>query len=83
MNWEEIEKLMKKLKEYPVGRETSYVFGSGNDPVSLAQRITDIERAMSIILRQVDLIMRTIHFVADEYNDKTMKELSEKLKEFK
>ena len=83
MNWEEIEKLMKKLKEYPIGRETSFVFGSGNDPVSLAQRITDIERAMSIILRQVDLIMRTIHFVADEYNDKTMKELSEKLKEFK
>ncbi len=54
--------------------------GSGTDPVSLARRINVLEMEMSIMIRQVDLIMRTIYFVADEYNDKTMKELSEKLK---
>ena len=51
-----VEDLLRKLKEYPIGRETSFVFGSGNDPVSLAQRITNLERGMSIILRQIDLI---------------------------
>jgi len=44
------------------------------------RRIADLEAEMSIMIRQVDLTMRTIHFVADEYNDKTMKELSSKLK---
>ena len=80
MSENEIENLQRKIKEYPVGRETSYVMGSGMDPVSLAHRISDLEKGMGITIRQVDLIMRTIHFVADEYNDKTIKELSEKLK---
>ena len=80
MENDELSEKLRKLKEYPVGREASYVMGSGMDPVSLAHRISDLEKGMGITIRQVDLIMRTIHFVADEYNDKTMKELSEKLK---
>jgi len=80
MSENEIEKLLKKIKEYPVGRETSYVMGSGTDPVSLARRIADLESEMSIMIREVDKMIRVIHFVADEYNDKTMKSLSEKLK---
>ena len=80
MSEERIGDLLRKIKEYPVGRETSYVMGSGTDPVSLARRIADLESEMSIMIREVDKMIRVIHFVADEYNDKTLKELSEQLK---
>ena len=80
MSEDKIENLLKKIKEYPVGRETSYVMGSGTDPVSLARRIASLESEMSIMIREVDKMIRVIHFVADEYNDKTLKELSKQLK---
>ena len=81
MSEDKIKELVKKYLEYPVGRETSFAFGSGTDPVSLARRITNLESEMSIMIREVDKMIRVIHFVGDEYNDKTMKELSEKLKD--
>lgn len=80
MSEDKIGEQLRKIKEYPVGRETSYVMGSGTDPVSQARRIADLEVEMSIMIREVDKMIRVIHFVADEYNDKTMKKLSSKLK---
>lgn len=80
MSEEKIGKLLKKLKEYPVGREVIYVPGSKTDPETFRHEIDDLNLKVSILIREVDKISRTIHFVADEYNDKTMKELSDNLK---
>ena len=80
MSKDKIRELVKKYLEYPIGRETTYVMGSGTDPVSLARRIASLESEMSIMIREVDKMIRVIHFVADEYNDKTLKELSKQLK---
>jgi len=80
MNWEEIEKLMKKLREYPVGREFIYVPGSKTDPETFRHEINDLNMKVSILIREFDKIIRIIHFLADTYNDATMKELSDKLK---
>ena len=80
MSEEKIEKLLKKLKEYPVGREVVYVPGSKTDPETLRQEMADINLKISILIREVDLIIRTVHYVADEYNDKTLQELSSVLK---
>jgi len=80
MSTEKVDGLMKKLREYPVGREVIYVPGTKTDPEAFRHEIDDLNLKVGILIREVDVIIRTIHFVADEYNDKTMKELSEKLK---
>ena len=81
MSWEEIEKLLKKLREYPVGREFIYVPGNKTDPETFRKEIDDLNMKVSILIREFDKMIRTIQFIADEYNDGTMKELARKLKE--
>jgi len=80
MSEDKIKELVKKYLEYPIGRETSFALGSGTDPVSLKQRIDDLDLKVSIIIRELDLVMRTIYSVAEKHDDATMKELSDKLK---
>ena len=80
MSWEEIEKLLKKLREYPVGREFIYVPGNKTDPETFRHEIDDLNMKVSILIREFDKMIRTIQFVADTYNDETMKKLSDKLK---
>ena len=75
MSWEEIEKLLKKLREYPVGREFIYVLGKKTDPETFREEINDLNMKVSILIREFDKIIRIIHFLADEYNDETMKKL--------
>ena len=80
MSWEEIEKLLKKLREYPVGREFIYVPGNKTDPETFRHEIDDLNMKVSILIREFDKMIRTIQFVADTYNDATMKALADKLK---
>jgi len=80
MSKDKIRELVKKYLEYPIGRETSFAFGSGTDPVSLARRIVNLETEMSIMIREVDLIIRTVHSVAEKHDDAAIRSLSDKLK---
>lgn len=80
MSMDEIGKQLKKLQAYPVGREVVYVPGSKTDSETFRHEIDDLNLKVSILIREVDKITRTIYFVADEYNDATMNELSKQLK---
>lgn len=80
MSKNKLEERLRKLQAYPVGREVVYVPGSKTDPETFRHEIDDLNLKVSILIREVDKISRTIHFVADEYNDKTMRELSAELK---
>ena len=80
MSTEKVEELVKKLRNYPVGREVVYAPGTKTDPETFRHEIDDLNLKVGILIREVDHIIRTVHFVADEYNDATMKELSQKLK---
>ena len=76
----DISKEIKKLLEYPVGREIVYVSGTEGDPVSAKKRLDDIDLKISILIRQVDLILHTIYDVAAKHDDEVIKSLAEKLK---
>jgi len=77
---EELRKKIRKTIEYPVGRETVYAGGYGEDPVSAKHRLDDMEMKVNILTREVDLLIQAIFTSAEENDCEAIKAISLKLR---
>jgi len=66
-----------------MSRKEIFVSPSETDPTSLRARIEFLEFKLNVISKKVDMITRTVHAVAEKYDNQAMKLLSEALKRMK